>query len=295
MRHTLATPAESAILRAERTGKLGKYRYSIFGDRYRVTDGEQSLEWPIRWAVGQGEAGQTFILERAGVLYESRVSYYADSNDLGPTIGAPPGEPGSLLEAAGRELTARGVFECFSCHSAPSDSPTGVARGTLAWTRTLKAGVQCESCHANALKHAAQVATKPPKLKGLGAEEISDVCGQCHRTWADIAANGPRGIGNVRFQPYRIARSKCYDAADARIACTACHDPHDRPSREAARAASDRACASCHTQPGKTLCKTGAAKDCASCHMPKYEIPGSHFKFADHWIRVARKNDVYPD
>ena len=35
-----------------------------------------------------------------------------------------------------------------------------------------------------------------------------------------------RGPLNVRFQPYRITNSKCFDADDRRIACTACHDPH---------------------------------------------------------------------
>lgn len=300
MRHTLMAPARSSVLNTPRLGALGKYRYTVSGENYRVTDGERTLDLPIRWAVGQGEAGQTFILERAGLLYESRVSYYAATEALGPTIGAPPDDPKSLDEAAGRELTPRAVFECFGCHSAPPATPgPGVARGSLAWTQTLKPGVQCESCHANAVLHAESPTLKPPKLAGLGAEEISDVCGKCHRTWADIATNGPRGVATVRFQPYRIARSKCYDETDARIACTACHDPHDRPSRDAARVASDRACTACHAssagRSGKKLCSTGAAKDCASCHMPKYEIPGSRFRFADHWIRVARKNDAYPD
>jgi hypothetical protein len=51
-------------------------------------------------------------------------------------------------------------------------------------------------------------------------------CSECHSACAQIAANGPRGIQNIRFQPYRLATSKCYDAADKRISCTACHDPH---------------------------------------------------------------------
>jgi hypothetical protein len=29
--------------------------------------------------------------------------------------------------------------------------------------------------------------------------------------------------------------------------------------------------------------------------MPQVEIPGSHFKFTDHRIRIARPGDPYPN
>jgi hypothetical protein len=29
--------------------------------------------------------------------------------------------------------------------------------------------------------------------------------------------------------------------------------------------------------------------------MAKYEIPGSHAQFTDHWIRVVKENAPYPD
>jgi hypothetical protein len=29
--------------------------------------------------------------------------------------------------------------------------------------------------------------------------------------------------------------------------------------------------------------------------MPRYELPGANHAFADHWIRVARKGESYPD
>jgi hypothetical protein len=127
------------------------------------------------------------------------------------------------------------------------------------------------------------------KLTQLSTEEMSDFCGSCHRTWADIAANGPRGLANVRFQPYRLTNSKCYDVEDRRISCVACHDPHRESSRGAA--AYDDRCAACHAS---GTCKVGT-RECTSCHMPKYELPNSHFAFTDHRIRVARKGEAYPD
>jgi hypothetical protein len=36
-------------------------------------------------------------------------------------------------------------------------------------------------------------------------------------------------------------------------------------------------------------------KDCVICHMPKYDIPGMHYKFTDHWIRIAKPGEPYPD
>jgi len=29
--------------------------------------------------------------------------------------------------------------------------------------------------------------------------------------------------------------------------------------------------------------------------MPQYELPGGHFKFTDHQIRVVRAGEPYPD
>lgn len=288
--------------------KLGGFVYRIYREggqeRYAVSDGRSSMEGVIAWAVGQGAAGQTYVLERAGQLYESRVSYYNDIQGLDATMGSPPGVPKSLAEAFGREMTATSVTECFQCHAAERPAVGGApAKGTLAWTRTLDAGVQCENCHKGAWKHAAArtagdlKTARLPKLKEISTEELSELCGTCHRTWSHVQLNGPRGIGNVRFQPYRIVLSKCYDALDRRIGCTACHDAHDRPQGPVSNY--DSACQSCHSsKTGKgqaaRICRVGTEK-CATCHMPKYELPGSHFRFTDHFIRIARPNETYPD
>src|SRR5215469_15872774 len=63
-------------------------------------------------------------------------------------------------------------------------------------------------------------------LAALSTEEVSDFCGQCHRTWDRVAIADKFDITDIRFQPYRLTESKCYDADDARISCLACHDPH---------------------------------------------------------------------
>lgn len=164
--------------------------------------------------------------------------------------------------------------------------------------------MQCENCHAGAPAHAADLLRGAPKpaaiatLKDFTAKQTSQLCGRCHRTFSDIKAVGPRGVANVRFQPYRIQFSKCWDAADPRISCTACHDPHNT-SQSVPPRANDKACQSCHNANPKTrrtsrLCQV-AKDDCVTCHMPKFEIPNSHHEFADHFIRIARAGAPYPD
>ena len=132
-----------------------------------------------------------------------------------------------------------------------------------------------------------------PRLGGSTAEEMSELCGRCHRTWSQIAMNGPRGVLNVRFQPYRLANSKCYDTSDTRIRCSACHDPHS--PLESNAASYDAKCGACHSAAAHTKTCRVAKQNCASCHMPKIELPGAHARFTDHQIRIARAGEPYPN
>ena len=132
------------------------------------------------------------------------------------------------------------------------------------------------------------------RLGKLSTKELLNFCGQCHRTWEEIASSGTPGVSNVRFQPYRLTNSKCYDSEDARISCIACHDPHREINRK--DASYDGKCKACHAggKPAAKACPA-AKSDCASCYMPKIEIPGAHHGFTDHQIRVVRANAPYPN
>ena len=297
MARALERGADSAILkehpRLNVTEGAFSYKIERSGDRslYTVTDGKESLTVPIPWAFGLGAAGQTYVLELNGKWYESRVSYYRDIDSLDLTLGAAGLSPQNLNEALGREMTPHDVVACFGCHS------TNSVRGRQVDFEHLVAGVLCENCHGPAAAHVEGMKTgnpkagAMPKLSKLSTEEMFEACGRCHRTWADIASNGPAGIQNVRFQPYRLTNSKCYDPADQRISCVACHDPHSHRTETAAFY--DGKCGACHAA-GAKQCKV-SKQDCVSCHMPKVEIPGSHHQFTDHEIRIARVGSPYPD
>ena len=104
---------------------------------------------------------------------------------------------------------------------------------------------------------------------------------------------GRLDITDLRFQPYRLAGSKCYDADDPRVSCLACHDPHQEVDTHTSDY--DAKCQACHDggKPRATACKV-AANNCVSCHMPKIELPGAHHKFSDHRIRIVKANEPFP-
>ena len=278
----------------------GPYQYLIEktegGYRYSVANGAERADATLRYAFGQGKAGQTYVFEKDGRYYESRVSYYRELNGLSLTVGAQNARPADILQALGRLMSPNDARDCFGCHT------TGARRGNALQLEKFENGVQCEDCHSPGAAHIASIVDGKPKpgtirnLRGLSAESTNDLCGSCHRTWETIALLNIRGPNNARFQPYRLTNSRCYDPSDRRIACTACHDPHAALVTDAK--AYDSKCAACHnagnTAIGKRVCKVGG-EGCVTCHMPRVEAPGSHHLFVDHWIRVARKGDAYPD
>lgn len=300
MAHALETAADCAILSSHRllTVEEGKYSYVIErkGDQsiYSVSDGVQTLTMPIRWAMGSSSAiGQTYILEKDGELYESRVSYFSELNGLGPTLGSAGSTPTNIIDAAGRLMGKDDKLRCFGCHA------TNATVGRQLTLDKMTPGVHCERCHGPAEEHLAAVAMGGSgagtikDLSKLSTEEISNFCGQCHRTWQEIAVLGKLDITDIRFQPYRLAGSKCYDADDPRISCLACHDPHKEVDSNLADY--DSKCLACHggAKRGARTCKV-STNHCASCHMPKIELPGAHHKFTDHRIRIVKANEPFP-
>jgi hypothetical protein len=194
------------------------------------------------------------------------------------------------------------VKDCFRCHSSGS-----ATRGQLSLD-SLEEGVTCGHCHQGAYAHmigAVQgeaAETAPPSLGKLSSEDISNFCGQCHRTWETVVRGKWRGQINVRFQPYRLANSKCFDGTDPRVSCIACHDPHQAPNRDSK--SYDTKCLVCHSSskaagnglvhPDAKTCPR-ARSDCSGCHMPQVKLPNGLMTFHDHEIRIVKLGLPYPD
>ena len=281
--------------------RKGTFTYTVEthgeASTYSVTDGVRTLSLPIRWTFGVG--AQTWILERDGRLYESLVSYYPSIHGLDTTTGDESLKPGTLEEAMGRELKPGDSRDCFGCHASHS-----VADGKLNLA-ALQPGVNCEHCHVGSSTHLVDALqgvmdSAPPDLRKLGPEDIASFCGQCHRTWETVVRNRWRGEANVRFQPYRLANSRCYSGTDPRIGCLACHDPHQDLVQQ--DSSYDAKCLACHGSASGSAVSTRVAKtcpvakeNCVQCHMPKVTLPGGLMTFTDHQIRVVRKGEVYPN
>lgn len=282
----LVAQAKGYIYEIERQGDTSTYT---------VKDASGSLSLPIKYAFGV--RNQTYVFEYQGRFYESMVSYYEVVKGLAITMGDELLQPHNLVEAMGRETSQQEITACFGCHAT-----SAVAGGKLTLD-TLQPGLSCDHCHTGANEHMRSLTGGPPaplpkKLGDLGAEDMSEFCGQCHRTWATVVSQRTFGEKNVRFQPYRLALSKCFLGDDKRAKCTACHDPHHDIVTDSA--GYDKACLACHVKQGAPVTASMqkacpvADKNCASCHMPKISAPGSGSIFHDHYIRVVRSGDPYP-
>jgi hypothetical protein len=311
-----AIPAAGAgILQRHKSLELvsGPYHFEISaaagGSVYSVNDGTHSISQPLQWAFGTGEVGQTYVYQNAGVFYESRVSFYPVLQGLDLTLGHHPPAAADLGDALGRAMVVSETRLCFGCHTTRSTTSGQFD------VNSLIPGISCEACHGPGAKHVAAMRhkqTKPglPTILNparLDPSDSVDFCGACHRTAWDVALSNAVGVARVRFQPYRLEKSRCWGKGDARLTCLACHDPHRPLVRDPA--AYDNQCLSCHgakagVEAGATsrqgggvssrVCPAGTSK-CVTCHMAKYEIPGSHAQFTDHWIRVVKGEVAYPE
>ncbi len=222
----------------------------------------------IEWVLGAGVQGQTPLVRVGGTLFESRVSYYTRAGQYGVTPGQPAGKSANARAALGLKQSARDAASCILCHS-------------TAVTKDLEPevpGVQCERCHAGAGEHAhsggMSPVTNPGKISATGQVKI---CGTCHRLTPPI---DDLQLENVRFQPLRLMKSRCY-ISSGQLACTTCHPAHQDAKRNDPEFYNQK-CINCHS-----LHHTDARKDgnCVACHMPVVQIHPA-LKFTDHYIRV---------
>jgi len=314
MAHAVAHADDARVLRTHPSlsFSVGVYRYLIKSDAkhslYTVTNGSETLSSPLLWAFGTPRVGQSYLFKRDdGHFYEARVTYFESLNNLGFTPTRDLESPKDVEEAMDRPIGATEVSRCFGCHT------TASTIGSKFDEENLILGISCEACHGPGAKHVA--AMKAFMSGNLDAAKMSEIfnsahlsptdsvefCGACHGTWWDVKNSGAKGVATARSAPYRLVTSKCWGKGDARLICTACHDPHQQLQTDSA--AYDHACLKCHVtvqgqsatadHPGKA-CPV-ATKNCSSCHMAKVYVPEMHSNFTDHRIRVVRKGEPFPE
>jgi len=153
MAHAMELPQHNAVLAAHPrlTFRKDGYSYSVVTKNghsvYVVSDGTRTLSLPIVWAMGA--QAQTWVLERNGNMYESRVSYYPSIKGLEITTGNERLTPKTIDEAVGRPIGMDEAKACFNCHA------TNAIAGHQLDMKSLHPGITCERCHARAQAHAA--------------------------------------------------------------------------------------------------------------------------------------------
>lgn len=99
------------------------------------------------------------------------------------------------------------------------------------------------------------------------------------------------GKFEINHAAYRLRQSPCVTREGRPIGCTACHDPHQSSSSEAARRRYAEVCSGCHSGPLAALpsdARHRSGSDCVRCHMPQRRTDDVvHAVMTDHRIQAV--------
>jgi predicted CXXCH cytochrome family protein len=302
--------------RAERQGDRLWHRQAVLDEAGKPV---AELAQEVRWVMGSGKKGYSYLTERDGYLLQTAISWYTQKQrwDLSPGFG-----PSAL---AGRVVPA----SCLFCHTNrvreapehPDQFVPPVFEGHA---------IGCERCHGPGELHArgdldhtiVNPARLPPALRDA-------VCEQCHLEGEARVVRAGRGLFDYRpglplhdfwavlvqerqsgedakavNHVEQMYQSKCFQRPvdDVKLGCITCHDPHVSVAPEQKVAHYRKACLRCHDEGrGQHGCsvsegtrrRTSAADSCIDCHMPPYASSDiAHTASTDH--RIVRRPAQQP-
>jgi predicted CXXCH cytochrome family protein len=302
--------------RAEREGERLWHRQSLLDEAGRPA---AELNQEVRWAIGSGQKGYSYLAERDGYVLQTPISWYTQKQrwDLSPGYG-----PSAL---AARVVPA----SCLYCHANRLRQHPEHPDRFLAPVFEGHA-IGCERCHGPGELHAAGDFDRTIVNPGRLAPALRDaVCEQCHLEGEGRVLRAGRGLFDYRpglplsefwavFVPEEQAgedahavshveqmyQSKCFQrpVGGLKMGCITCHDPH------AVVAPAERvehyrtACKKCHDEgrgqqgcslPERERRRTSAADSCIDCHMPRYSHSDvAHAASTDH--RILRRPERRP-
>ena len=258
-----------------------------------------TVEYPIRYQIGAGLMGRTYVIQLGDYLFESPASWFKTYGwDVSP----------GYASAAALDFDRPVSADCLFCHSG-NPAFAGVDRRRLAVSSLQPIG--CERCHGSGEAHRRHPTSSnivnPVTLPQAARDSV---CEQCHleglarvlnpgKTWADFHAGEP--AENV-FATYiagsngnqlpiavthaeQLAQSRCSRASSGKLWCGACHDPHGETKNRPREVA--QICRSCHATLS-AVTHPMAQMECTSCHMPASStIDIAHAAITDH--RILRR------
>lgn len=266
----------------------------------------------VRYALGSGARGRSYLIERDGFMLQSPISWFMERRRWDQS----PGYAHTELHFE-RPVHA----ECLNCHSNHVEPVPGTVNRFAAPTFRGHA-IGCQRCHGPGELHdrAARAGEANEQTTIVNPARLSPklrdaVCEQCHLLGAERV---PRmGLGVAAFRPglpleqfvavfvsaggrtddaravgqvEQLAQSRCRDGGGARLGCIACHDPHRLPAPGEKTAYYRARCVTCHSAAAAAVCARPAGQragaDCINCHMPRRgSTDVAHLSVTDHRIR----------
>jgi Flp pilus assembly protein TadD len=273
-------------------------------------------EAEVRFALGSGSQGVSFLIDRDGFLFESPIGWYSRKRrwDLSPGYRRNnahfdrPVLPGCLYCHANRVEPVEGTMNryrppifrgqsigCERCHG-PGElhvKRPGLVDGrdtTIVNPAALEPSRRdavCEQCHLMGQQRVVKLDRQDDDFRpGLPFYSVWSVFERAAGTDED------RFVGQVE----QMHESRCFRDSGGRLGCISCHDPHRRPSPEERASYFRERCLECHADRGCRLPEaTRRARvrgdDCTGCHMPRSESSDvAHVAVTNH--RIPRRADA---
>jgi len=276
-------------------------------------DRELNGKQEMRYFIGSGKRGRTYLFEQHGYWFEAPINWYGKKQvwDMTPDFRRARSMPLTLPVDPG----------CLHCHASEVARSLPEARNLYSGEPFADGGISCAACHGDGSVHIASAGkVHMMNIDRLPQMRRDSICLNCHlegqtavirlgKNTADFVPgddlfdfaeyfvykteNGSGGRATSQWEA--LLRSQCKKKSGERMTCTTCHDPHDSPRQDVKAEFYRTKCLQCHDKASFAERHHPENRDCTACHMarpPSNDI--AHEQVTDHWIRKRVSNKTEP-